>query len=241
MKPEITSDLKSIEISYRFAKQLEHGISYKRSNWRLFEPSKFIYSFFAFNMVYEIDWPRSFSANDFLEFDSNRTRYAKEKIYKLVQFLHKHGNEEVFLGLLKEQFQVEQRYDTLTLAQMVESSRFISRDKNITKVDRLEFLKTPERTYLSNFIGALNRLNGEEFGVQDHYFLLIFCYQVRNNIFHGTKKATQMKEDGQRLRLLYYSQIILATLEMFFRIAESKFHYNRADEFEIKENAGVDS
>ena len=29
------------------------------TDWKLFEPSKFIYSYFTFNMIYEIDWIES--------------------------------------------------------------------------------------------------------------------------------------------------------------------------------------
>lgn len=42
---------------HRAAVELKHGI-YSRG-WRLFEPSKFIYSFFAFNSFYSINWRES--------------------------------------------------------------------------------------------------------------------------------------------------------------------------------------
>ena len=52
--------IKSYELSYLFAKQMNHGLQYKTKDWLLFEPSRFIYSFFALNMIYDIDWDKSF-------------------------------------------------------------------------------------------------------------------------------------------------------------------------------------
>ena len=53
------------------------------------------------------------------------------------------------------------------------------------------------------------------------------------------KKATEMIESGQRDRLFRYSQIILATIEMFFEILEKKYNYILATEDELKENAKI--
>ena len=43
---ELQNKIKSIELSYLFAKNLKHGIN-ENDCWQLFEPSKFIYSFFC--------------------------------------------------------------------------------------------------------------------------------------------------------------------------------------------------
>ena len=51
---EQLNDLYKLQIA---AKELRHGI--KKESWSLFEPSKFVYAFFAFNSFYSIDWDES--------------------------------------------------------------------------------------------------------------------------------------------------------------------------------------
>ncbi len=85
MNKELESTLKSINISYLFAKNLEHGISYQRSNWELFEPSKFIYSFFTFNMLYEIDWEKTLHLK--FIWDQRSENYTSDKIILLLKFI----------------------------------------------------------------------------------------------------------------------------------------------------------
>jgi maltoporin len=121
---------------------------------------------------------------------------------------------------------------------IIDNSNSIKSDSNIERKDQTIFLRN-ENSYLENFTSALRNLNNGNISIEDHYKLIIFCYQVRNNIFHGLKKATEMIESGQRDRLLNYSQIILATIEMFFEILKTKHNYWLATEDELKENAKI--
>ncbi len=70
----------------------------------------------------------------------------------------------------------------------------------------------------------------------DHFDLLQMSYTVRNNIFHGEKKAQQMKEKGHRKRLLHYGNIILATNESFFNVMRDKFNYRRIERWDVQDN-----
>jgi len=70
----------------------------------------------------------------------------------------------------------------------------------------------------------------------DHFDLLQMSYTVRNNIFHGEKKAMQMIEAGQRKRLLHYANIILATNEAFFEVMRRKYDYRRMENWEVSDN-----
>ena len=80
---ELQNKIKSIELSYLFAKNLKHGIN-ENDCWQLFEPSKFIYSFFAYNMIYEIDWKSTFSKNYIWDQRGVKTH---TKIYYFLEFL----------------------------------------------------------------------------------------------------------------------------------------------------------
>lgn len=227
MNRKLESTLKSINISYLFAKNLEHGISYQRSNWELFEPSKFIYSFFTFNMLYEIDWKETLKRG--FVWDARSQNYTSDKIILLLEFIYNHFDDSSFISFYN-------KYDDKL--SIIDNSNSIKPDSNIERNDKTSFLDK-ESSYLENFKSALKILNCGNLAIKDHYKLIIFCYQVRNNIFHGLKKATEMIESGQRDRLLNYSQIILATVEMFFKVLESKYKFRLATEDELKENARI--
>ena len=63
MNSKIKDYLQSVEISHLFAKDYKHGIAKTNGQWDLFEPTRFIYAFFAFNMLYSIDWPETLNRN----------------------------------------------------------------------------------------------------------------------------------------------------------------------------------
>lgn len=44
---------------HHITKKYNHIIKYEPGWWKLFEPSKFIYAFFAFNSFYNFDWEQS--------------------------------------------------------------------------------------------------------------------------------------------------------------------------------------
>lgn len=225
MKSELKPALKSINLSWLFAKNLEHGISYQRSNWELFEPSKFIYSFFTFNMLYDYDWYESLKRG--YSWDNRKFDFTSDKIYFLLDFIYTHIDESEFINYYK-------KYDKNLC--IIQNSSRINSDKNIERKDSSELIKTGKSFY-ENYKIAIGNLNEQNFTKQDHYMLLVFCYQIRNNIFHGLKKASEMIKSGQRERLNNYSNIILATIEMFFDILEEEYEYVKATEDEIRENA----
>ena len=95
-KNPIESTLKSIDISRLFALRIEHGVSYENSEWKLFEPTTFIYSFFAFNMLYEIDWEESFQRDQIWDYRGRRELYTSDKIKKLLNFIYSKNIPESF-------------------------------------------------------------------------------------------------------------------------------------------------
>ena len=61
--------------------KLNHIIEYERGAWKMFEPSKFIYSFFTFNSVYSINWQESIQQNNIIDdIDSFQNRVIDNKI-----------------------------------------------------------------------------------------------------------------------------------------------------------------
>jgi hypothetical protein len=128
------------------------------------------------------------------------------------------------------------RYDS-SLAIIKNAARIVPIG-NIRKADDNGFL-VERKSFLENYISAIEEFKSRNIDIKTHYKLLIFVFQVRNNIFHGKKKAQEMKNSGQRERLIDYSYIILATVEMFFDILNRKFEFRLSGTDELMENAGL--
>ena len=86
---ELNNILQSIEISHCFAKDFNHGIN-KNEGWGLFEPTKFIYAFFAFNMLYSIDWAKKLALPKEYDGKSISRKNAKGQFKSLVNFIYYH-------------------------------------------------------------------------------------------------------------------------------------------------------
>jgi hypothetical protein len=215
--------IKNFEISYLFAKELKHGITdpnYKE-NWQLFEPSKFIYSFFAFDMICSIDWAKSIMKKRLVYLNGG---IFKNKLNNLLDFLH--ANNCIDFRECYSQF--DPRF------KLSENSKKIQLDFNIRKYDNSKYGQG--NTIMSNYITSADNLAEGNFEIDSHYKLLFFTYQIRNNIFHGTKTISHMLLDEQRERLIDYTNILLSTLEQLFNILEKEIDYYRSDSSDIVDN-----
>ena len=67
---------------------MNHGINRSQySDWQLFEPSKFIYAYFSFNMLYDIDLDRSIDT-DRIVIHPGDFKTGKRILF-LTNFIHK--------------------------------------------------------------------------------------------------------------------------------------------------------
>jgi hypothetical protein len=93
------------------------------------------------------------------------------------------------------------------------------------------------KTIADRFIIATRKFSGgTPLDESDHFACLQMIYAVRNNLFHGEKKAAQMKQSGHRDRMLHYGNIIIATNESFFEVMAKHYDYRRIEPWEIEEN-----
>ena len=217
---QLTDIIKNVHLSHRFAKQIEHGISFEHSNWKLFEPSKFVYSFFTFNTLYEINWAETIRSERIWD---NRRLDTVDKIKKFLQFIYQY----------KKTITLKEKYDENL------STDFLNRITNDSNIKRIDKSLPVQKTIRQNFEDAIHNYCNPNFVLDqtEHYKIIWFIYQVRNNIFHGSKTATEMIKGGQRERLLIYSNLILATNEMFFSVINENFGVPLSDGNELKENA----
>jgi hypothetical protein len=217
MNKRIIEQLNSIEISHLFAKNHNHGLELY-GHWNLFEPTKFVYAFFAFNMVYSIDWEESISVNR-IQYVNNR---AKSLFIDTIKFISDF-DESLFETELTKLDPTRELYAVINK---------MTYDRNSDK--KSEFTNN---TIAQDFkIASKKYSDYQALNSDDHFDLLQMSYTVRNNIFHGEKKAMQMAEAGQRERLLHYANIILATNEAFFEVMHRKYGYRRMENWEVSDN-----
>ena len=212
--------LKNIEIAYLFAKQMNHGINRSEySDWQLFEPSKFIYAYFSFNMLYDIDLERSIE-RDRIFFHPGDVKTGKRILY-LTNFIHKNLDA------------IYEKMSAVDYDRIVENSKDIRRDKTIDKKD---IYLSPRNSFFENYKIAISGLERKTLSQDNHYRLLSFCNQIRNNIFHGAKTISHMQIQEQRNRLIDYTNIILKTMDLTFEITEQNSDYFRAGPYDLEEN-----
>lgn len=222
LNKKVTEYLNSIEISHLFAKNYNHGVE-SMGKWDLFEPTRFIYAFFAFNMIYAIDWKSTVNNNRLIYQKNSNDNVAKKQMQQLIQFISEINATEFEIALNKIEINRE-------LYAIVSS---LNPDYNSNKVN----LRNSGNSIAKDFLIAAEKFsNKQSLNVDDHFDLLQMSYTVRNNLFHGEKKAHQMKEQGHRKRLFHYANIILATNESFFEVMKNEYNYRRMEDWEIQNN-----
>lgn len=220
MNIRIIEYLQSVEISHSFAKNYKHGVQ-SQGEWDLFEPTRFVYAFFAFNMIYAIDWKLSVENGKILKNESNY--FAKNQFEALIDFINS-DNKTLFEIALEELDAKRELF--LIISEM-------NFDKNSNKKNH----RNTGNKIAKDFLLASEKFsNNEPLNKDDHFDLLQMSYAVRNNLFHGEKKAVDMKKLGHRNRLFHYANIILATNESFFEVMKIKHRYRRMEDWEIQNN-----
>ena len=217
--------LKSVEISHSFAMNYNHGVQSINTNgkWDLFEPTRFVYAFFAFNMIYAIDWESTIQQNGLKYQSKGSDNFTKSQIQSVINFVYNLENDAFETALLK-----------------LDENREIY--NSVSKMDKDYNSNRLNTRHTGNSIAKDFLLASEKFSNKvildstDQFDLLQMSYTVRNNLFHGEKKAHEMKEKGHRNRLLHYGNIILATNESFFEIMQNQFNYRRIENWEVQSN-----
>ena len=222
MNNKIISNLQNVEISHAFAVNYNHGVQ-MYGKWDLFEPTRFVYAFFAFNMIYAIDWNATLMEDRLIYHKTRNQNHAKDQFQSLIDFVFDKDNNAFqkaleILDKNREMYSIVSKMETDN-----NSSRKSSRNTG--------------NTISQDFLSASNKFSDRiDLLASDHFDLLQMSYTVRNNLFHGEKKAHQMKEKGHRNRLMQYGNIILATNESFFEVMKSHFQYRRIENWEVQDN-----
>lgn len=221
--------------------------------WDIFQPTKFMYLYQTFNMIYDLSWDlfkednnnNKFGFNKILngsnrnsnEYDFSKENYGKyygknievhERISKLNKFCNdKSGRpylHEKFSNLL---FNEENKIIIEKFTDSKDEIRVFENQKN-------------NRYYLAS-LKAIKESSLEEKwnNFQDGRFLtyniLIYLNYLRNNLFHGSKKINSLLSKSQIYRFEFYNKLLEIYIELFFSLMNEKYNYNRIKLSDLKE------
>ena len=181
----------------------EHAIYENSQCYIPYEPTFFLYNFFCFNIIFNIDWPASIRKGEVVESGGKE----KEQYTKLINFCFLSDTQFVkeFLPVYKTI--VTFKYDTNSILKAM---------KEIV-IDNVK-IKASDK---GSFQAACARvLQEESVHVEDIKAIYTFIYNVRCNIVHGTKTMNHMSDTEQRKRITTYSYMIVALLHMLFERLE---------------------
>lgn len=216
------NDLYKLQIA---ASEIRHGIM--REQWRLFEPSKFVYAFFAFNSFYSIDWIRSADEQKLVKWEltgaqtggDTVAKTESQKVSELRRFVSKTIIDDAKVDFAKELSKKLIHYLGEDAQSTIEILKGITTDNNIDEKRKAQFIIEYEHLLRHELKGK--KLND----ALD--IVLKFSLSVRNNIFHGTKTVIDMMHKGQQDRLKVYTSILLAVNELLFDAIEIRFEWTR--------------
>ena len=166
--------------------------------------TNFIFEFFIFNSLYQIDWFDSCENRNIIYHD-RESESENNQIAKFLKFIRKNN-----------------QYGKSLLIDCFEPLKHISIEGEWTKIVEDERIKIEDG---ENFFEKLTFIknNQSKFYATKINFKLIksclyFIGNVRNNIFHGSKTEQQLDEESQLRRLEIYDIFIKCVNALFFAI-----------------------
>jgi hypothetical protein len=193
-------------------KDFNHIIEYETGSWKIFEPSKFIYSYFAFNTLYNYDWAKTVKSKKLKAFSIEEKLNECQKFKRMINFIFIYIEDSDSTEFVKTILRPYKRENGRSKEVLIEALEKIVADERITKNKIICFKKEFKKLLETE---TLNCGKVKE--------LLFFVYLVRNNIFHGTKDTIEMTNEHQRFRLDIYSSILIATNELLFKSLRRAF------------------
>lgn len=230
---EQLNDLYKIHVA---ARELEHGI--RDDRWRLFEPSKFVYAFFAFNSFYSINWGDTEKQRTLVKWEigtelnnaDEPIKTESQKIRELRKYIYysyvRNDNDKIEQKKCKEEIAAIlvcklKEYLNYSIDDAKECLLGIVTD-NVINLDK-------KNRFIRDFNNLVDmKLTGKEFNdALDN--VLYYIFLVRNNIFHGSKTVVDMMEHGQKKRFEVYTAILLTINELLFNAIEKNLYWSRKE------------
>jgi len=219
-------EIKDLHRLHLVTKDFKHIIEYEKGSWKMFEPSKFVYSYFAFNSFYNYNWQKSFEAKSLTTLDTTSEHFKEEtKMKTMINFIFDNIVEEdknEFIRFIKKPIKGEH---PIPIEKLIESIEGITPDNRISDSESKKFKENFNQMISENKlqIGKLKNMTR-------------FVYLVRNNIFHGTKTTIEMSNKKQRDRLEIYANILIGVNELLFKSLEKLLCIKFDKEYKLKFN-----
>lgn len=184
--------------------QLNHAIKCK-GEWQSYLPTHFIYAFFTFNTLYNIDWSESLEKGRAWNTGSDNTEKAKIKQYFAFccqdeDFLWEYG--KFFVKFVLRHYDINEMLDVF--------------DKIEPDDDRKIGGSLKDRD-IENFHNAFHCCFKEGIiNKETLYDIVWLIYKVRCNLFHGVKTLEDLNSLEHQKKLDIYSVFIIAINQMVF-------------------------
>jgi hypothetical protein len=185
----------------------EHALYERNHCYIPYEPTFFLYNFFCFNIIFNIDWEASIGKGEVVESNGNE----KKQYTKLINFCFLSNTQFVKVFLPVYRRIVTFKYDTHSILKAIKD--IIIDNVNIEAADKGSFQASCAKV-----------LQEESANVEDIKAIYTFIYKVRCNIVHGTKTMNDMSDIEQRIRITTYSYMIVALMHMLFMRLEYERH-----------------
>ena len=230
----LKEEIKDLHRLHLVTKDFKHIIEYEPGSWKMFEPSKFVYSFFAFNTFYNFDWQETVDSKTLSNFpkhvkDGEEQEASEGTKYKaLINFIFKYASEDdqgKFISFIKRPNPRENPITNQTLINCIDG---ITPDDKIKESEREEFKREFRRIIETETLSQSKLKN----------VIIRFIYLIRNNIFHGTKTTIEMSDRNQRKRLDIYSNILIATNELLFKVLNRELNISFDNHYRINLDGG---
>lgn len=175
--------------------------------WEEYYPTHFIYAFFTFNTLYNVDWKKSYEIGKIRDIPRHLDMSEPTKQDKYLDFCFQNGEfvdlyKDLFIKLILRDNTKEELHDVLSSISL-----------NVLPKGNAE----EKRKYIEDFRNTMDDLMyKEKFDEDSVSFILGFIYKVRCNVFHGKKTVEEMQKYDQQDRLDVYATIIIALNQMVF-------------------------
>lgn len=197
---------------HRDSASSNHAILNSERRWKRFIPTNFIYVFFTFNTLYNVDWEQSLRiGRKWIILNNREDIYEFDKIEQYINFCCK---DKEFLKIYKDFFRkyVTHRYSS---GQILSELHQIQVDKPFSNG------RIWNEDIITHFLNVCH--NFLENDIFDKHFIkgvARFVYYIRCNLFHGVKTMDMLNEPAQQIRLEIYTLFIIAINQMVFSYIE---------------------
>ena len=209
------------------ARWFYHVKDFKRGNNDIMPLTSFVYEFFLFNSLYQIDWERTYNEGSLI-YHKQEEKNEEQDENQENNPLKETQKQRIFISFLKKLFDrqytsdihpeyIYRSFEPLLYIETEGTWTTISQDRNISIEEGISFfesintLKSILRNCKSPFEMPTTKAT---FGpIKDG---LYFVNKIRNNIFHGSKKFTDANRGDQKKRIEVYDIFLKGITSLFF-------------------------